>query len=747
MPKRITGNFERSQYKTVASMKLDKIREDQEIVTLGYTTRGDLGHAEYAVITSAQFGGVPDELINHTLANGNIAVLQGDELNVKQCGIIQDSDITGATAVTDNKANLDIVFNYGITNNKNIYFPDDDSGLAYGLDTRVDVALLDGQFLNVRGDGKGKSIVFGTIGGFIIRGRLTSQTPSNGFGTSVFKDMSFNGNWLSRQAELNESRGFIFTGLIEAEIHNVEVKYTTFMGITHKFCRNVVVDNCRVKFTTRDCVNSTDCLNIRHTNNYIKGSRDDGLAGHWTDGTTGTSARSIICTGNLLEECFGIKYLGAQNAVIQGNVCRRTLSYGINIGIDIAFSEGGISQYNVSITGNTVDHLLNPVQLGEASDLAVGIFLHGKYENSEIPLSGVFTDFGNLLTRDTGADYPFYAGDRSIVIANNTMTKYMLSTASNWSDLGYDATIFNKTGFENPSLSTSSGSSQGIRTTDGANALINNNYIEGFKFPIEVTGNSTEKYLPKLTITNNQLIDCTNAIRLPDLVSLFEGFYRINNNTINIDPSHKSDQRNSDGSWSTSGSATSRILFTTNSGFNSKIEMKGNKFINCNGTQLKDADYAKDNIFIGDFNSSTFKGNRVTFGEDRTLTNVVSDPQLSTYGEELGWTDGINADGYKGSRFRITGTIDTGEEIKIKYSSTNFKLRVIFNGVRNADFNRWLYEEYLVRFKSPNVGRTVFNTDLNSTYGGAFAQTNTDIIYSFSTDAFKFTMEIFVDTI
>jgi len=55
--------------------------------TKGYYEAGDGGHADYYIKTAAAFGGVPDELGNHTLANGNIAALQTSaSINPKQYG-------------------------------------------------------------------------------------------------------------------------------------------------------------------------------------------------------------------------------------------------------------------------------------------------------------------------------------------------------------------------------------------------------------------------------------------------------------------------------------------------------------------------------------------------------------------------------------------------------------------------------------------------------------------------------------
>ena len=73
---------------TVAHMKTLPIPSGQLVETKGYHSVGDGGQAKYLIQTSAEFGGTPDEYGNHTLANGNVAVLQAEgAVNVRQFGV------------------------------------------------------------------------------------------------------------------------------------------------------------------------------------------------------------------------------------------------------------------------------------------------------------------------------------------------------------------------------------------------------------------------------------------------------------------------------------------------------------------------------------------------------------------------------------------------------------------------------------------------------------------------------------
>lgn len=80
-------------YPTIAQMKNDTGLSAGDFVrTQGYSTSGDSGGALYVIQTAANFGATPDEYGDHTLDNGNIAVLQhdGSNLYMNQFGVVGD---------------------------------------------------------------------------------------------------------------------------------------------------------------------------------------------------------------------------------------------------------------------------------------------------------------------------------------------------------------------------------------------------------------------------------------------------------------------------------------------------------------------------------------------------------------------------------------------------------------------------------------------------------------------------------
>ena len=74
-------------FDTVTLMKAASLSSGDLVTTKGYHEAGDGGQARYLVQTAIEFGSTPDEYGSHTLANGNVAVLQVEgAVNVKQFG-------------------------------------------------------------------------------------------------------------------------------------------------------------------------------------------------------------------------------------------------------------------------------------------------------------------------------------------------------------------------------------------------------------------------------------------------------------------------------------------------------------------------------------------------------------------------------------------------------------------------------------------------------------------------------------
>jgi hypothetical protein len=145
------------------SLVLSKLTAGQSVSTQGYTTAGDGGGASYLIQTPAQFGGTPDELRDHTIANGNIAVLQENGVvNDKQLGAASDRLI-----LEDDVISWD--FNGKIVKSTNVTFP---ATAVASSDANTLDDYEEGSWTPILGDGTNNATSSVAVGTYVKIGRL-----------------------------------------------------------------------------------------------------------------------------------------------------------------------------------------------------------------------------------------------------------------------------------------------------------------------------------------------------------------------------------------------------------------------------------------------------------------------------------------------------------------------------------------------------------------------------------------------
>lgn len=225
----------------VSQLKSTAIPSGQLVETKGYHSAGDGGQARYLIQTSAEFGSTPDEYGNHTLANGNVAVLQVEgAVNVGQFGAKGDG-------VTDDTASIQSAIN-------SCNYVTGLAGKLYG------VKLKDGQSYCLQLQSEK------TLTGIDLK----QLDNSNAITLLDIKDDSFDVTISNLTADGNKSNntitnGYFFTGGLR--IKNIRLSDLNILNFEN---RNIMTQG-RPSTTEEDYADGFFISNIKIENNGNKG--------------------------------------------------------------------------------------------------------------------------------------------------------------------------------------------------------------------------------------------------------------------------------------------------------------------------------------------------------------------------------------------------------------------------------------------------------------------------------------------
>jgi parallel beta-helix repeat protein len=357
---------------SVATMTAKSYPAGVKVSTQGYYTAGDGGQADYLVKTAADYGGTPDGYGDHTLANGNVAVLQHDGIvNVRQFGAKGDGTTDDAGAIQSCITNHTVLsfvndeYNYAIASTLTVPSGKTILGQGASLTRKIGSGAFD-LLANSDQVGGNTDIV---IDGLRVDGNKDADTLIVDNVADRFSGISFIG--VTGDSNISECT---VTGTINAEEHGgIYVENCVGVSITG----NIASANDRtgiVVFGNIDCVfnnnksysnsgsgisggGNTDCI---YSKNY---TYSNGSGGTYT-GLNGTGSRSKIInnishsnTGSGIN--VGESTFRSDEALIQGNTCYSNTLEGFTVG----YSD------NVSLIGNLAyDNVRNNVRIFNGSN-------------------------------------------------------------------------------------------------------------------------------------------------------------------------------------------------------------------------------------------------------------------------------------------------------------------------------------------------------------------------------------------
>jgi parallel beta-helix repeat protein len=349
-------------YETVAAMIAGNPEVGNFVTTKGYYAAGDNGNATYLIKTASDFGSVPDEYGDHTLDDGNIAVIQiSDAADIRQYGARGDGStddtlsaeaafakksviVPSGTYILDRADLISDLYIKGVGVESTLKLKDSSNNfLLYGnnvTNVRISNLKLDGNSAN--------NLTIGT--GIRIEGASLDITIDN-CDITDFRDAGAGFNGTGQRCTVfncriysNVTDGISTTGTTELLISNNKVHNNGDSGIeiglgsdNSTIIGNIVHDNTGVGIIVSGSGGSLTDINI--TGNT---SRDNGSHGIQGNVVTRYNVSANICHGNGIS---GIDSFGCTFATITGNISYNNTIRGIEI--------DSAAYYN-TVTGNTV---------------------------------------------------------------------------------------------------------------------------------------------------------------------------------------------------------------------------------------------------------------------------------------------------------------------------------------------------------------------------------------------------------
>ena len=361
-------------FENLANLKASKLTAGQLTTTKGFYQAGDGGGATYLIKTSADYGEIPDEYGDHTLAGGTIAVLQTEgSVNVKQFGATGDG-------VTDDSAAIQAAIDFTESVEGSLYFPVGDYYCADRLYINAPISLYGHSSAKIIfSDG----LTYGntdTTGGGAIDVLETTSFSCKGL-TFVSNDATTAG------ASIIHLRGTSNITITDCEFigDNMLVgskSLTVQRGPTSSTpVKNVHITNNKFATTPNAVLvignNSTYITNVNISDNIVEGNSVIGGGGIKVDKYTNnvTIANNTMNGKNTQETAVAIEQ-GSYDVSVVGNNISNYTEYGITVADDSG-DAGGLPVNDVFISGNHLYNIVTGIRFSSTAQTITTVKITG----------------------------------------------------------------------------------------------------------------------------------------------------------------------------------------------------------------------------------------------------------------------------------------------------------------------------------------------------------------------------------
>lgn len=205
---------------------------------------------------------------------------------------------------------------------------------------------------------------------------FTAGPPTTPGATLRVRDLQFLGDWDAAPSMGGDgARCIAVRGYHRVVLRDLTAAAFRNMTFTADECDEVRVEGCRIDRSARDPVNLTGSRLVKVTGCSILNAWDDAIAVHVPRDVTDDARRwATLIAHNQILQANGIKVLGGRDISILGNQILAANNYGIYLGHDPHWREGGAPHRNVIVADNIVSEMLAPEYLPGHGRIGCGIF-------------------------------------------------------------------------------------------------------------------------------------------------------------------------------------------------------------------------------------------------------------------------------------------------------------------------------------------------------------------------------------
>ena len=550
-------------------------------------------------------------------------------VSVKDFGAVGDGTTDDTAAIQDALDHLNSVGGGGL------FFP---PGVYRKADTAGSMLTM---YSNITMYGVGDdSVIFFDDRDTVARSGNDFMLAS-GTANIAFRDLKITGTALTYRNQTNQKQLFTGAGINGLRMVNVTIEKMRYMATAFSECNGVYMAGNRLDYIVRDGLRCTNSYNVIIENNVFRRVSDDAVALHALDALA-LPGSGFIVANNTFEECQGIKILGAKNAIVNGNVFRRTLRNPIEIHLPATGIEGNTPQFSIAVTNNVISDTF----AGFGTNYAIGIIQAiGRSAGGLGTFPGInsvpypYTYLNNI---DSGT--PVVLGQLGIKVSGNIISRSLPEGVA-YSTYGYGL-MWNRTvaTFESdPTMAAANFAIHGILINAPATAIqVTDNLVSGTGngfagVVIGITGSANRQDIASMTISGNTFFDCPGLGIQLDALGSGTGAKQVvvQNNTFDLDPFFRSPTHNADNTW-TSASGVVGIRLTNTIGWCAG----GNVFKNCGSTGVTTAGVVESapNIVYSDFvGAGDNASNKGVRSLPQAVCNLIipinGDPTSASFGQ------------------------------------------------------------------------------------------------------------------